>query len=98
VPGGNVVKSSFLVGIVCAGTLIGAPFSSAADQADPAKPRPERETVRVAPLAVVPTGTRLENLIRSSEILIVGATNDRQFLSGAYRDRTGDLRLAKKLR
>jgi subtilisin family serine protease len=72
------VKSSFLVGIVCAGTLIGAPFSSAADQADPAKPRPERETVRVAPLAVVPTGTRLENLIRSSEILIVGATNDRQ--------------------
>jgi hypothetical protein len=58
--------------------LLGASLSSAADQADPAKPRPNRETSRVAPPAVVPTGTRLENLIRRSDLLIVGARNDRR--------------------
>ena len=73
-----VLRSTFIVGIVCAGALVGASLSSAADQADPAKPRPERETSRVAPPAVVPTGARLENLIRRSDLLIVGARNDRR--------------------
>ena len=73
-----VLRSTFIVGIVCAGTLVGASLSSAAGQTDPVKPRPERVTPRVAPLAVVPIGTRLQNLIRRSDILIVGARNDRR--------------------
>ena len=35
-------------------------------------------TGRVAPLAVVPTGARLQNLIRRSDLLIVGARNNRR--------------------
>ncbi len=55
-----VLRSTVTVGIVCAGTFVGASLSSASDQADPAKPRPERETLRVAPPAVgaVPVRSR----------------------------------------
>jgi len=72
------VRSTLIAGIVCAGALVVASFSSAADHADPAKPRLGREATRVAPTAVVPTGTKLESLIRRSNVLIVGARNDRR--------------------
>jgi subtilisin family serine protease len=72
------MRIKFLIGIVCAGALIGASFASAADQSDPAKPRPERGNARFAPPAVVPTGTRLETMIRRSDVLIVGARHDRR--------------------
>ena len=72
------MSRKFVLGIACAGALVGASLAGAADQSDPAKPRPERGTPRVAPPAVVPTGTRLENLVSRSDFLIVGARHDRR--------------------